>query len=160
MLPKEAQLMLIDDIVEELTASFIRWANLESLILNCRSLKSLPAGIRQLPKLKILDVDSDNHILLGDDALPLASTEKLVLENLMILSLDGGPMNVTPSFSNLPWLEKLMLMNCKKLIEVHQSIGSLKKLQILKITRCTMLERLPDSICESRPLKVLISWDA
>ncbi|KAF3786725.1 popC protein [Nymphaea thermarum] len=221
---RKTQLKLIDDTVEELTETFIRWENLESLILNCRSLKSLPVGVGQLPKLKVLEVYSDNHIFV-DDALPLTSIEKLVLkcdvleyfpsfnkktqnlkhltlksekmqvlpdwigssskletlelrgckimeskvpadhfnasrvpfvfENLKILSLDGAPMNVSPSFSDLPCLEKLMLMNCKELIEIHESIGSLKKLQLLKITGCTMLERLPNNICELRSLKSL-----
>ncbi|KAF3778049.1 Disease resistance protein [Nymphaea thermarum] len=130
---RKTKLELIDDTFEELTETFIRWENLESLILNCESLKSLPAGIGQLQKLKVLEM----------------------FENLKILSLDGDPMNVTPSFSCLPCLEKLMLMNCKELIEVHESIESLKKLQFLKITGCTMLERLPDNICELRSLKSL-----
>ncbi|KAF3786734.1 putative disease resistance protein [Nymphaea thermarum] len=130
---RKTQLELIDDTVEELTETFIRWESLELLILNCKSLKSLPIGVGQLPKLKILKV----------------------FENLKILSLDGDPMNITPSFSYLPCLEKLMLMNCKELIEVHESIGSLKKLQFLMITGCTMLERLPDNICELRSLKSL-----
>ncbi|KAF3784361.1 SUPPRESSOR OF npr1-1 CONSTITUTIVE 1 protein [Nymphaea thermarum] len=220
----KTQLELIDNTVEELTETFIRWENLELLILNCRSLKSLPAGVGKLQKLKVFEVYSDNHILI-DDALPLASIEKLVLkcavlecvfsfnkktqnlknltleskkmqvladwigswskleilelrgckimeskvpadhfntlripfvfENLKILSLDGDPINITPSFSYLPSLEKLMLMNCKELIEVHESIGSLKKLQFLKIRGCTMLERLPDNICELRSLQTL-----
>ncbi|XP_031478437.1 disease resistance protein RPV1-like [Nymphaea colorata] len=221
---RKIHLELIDYTVEELSPNFIRWENLELLILKCRSLKSLPVGIGQLPKLKVLEVYSDNHILV-DDALPLASIEKLVLkcavlqyfssfnkktqnlkhlilkskkiqvlpdwigsssklenlelrgckimeskvpadhsntlriafvfENLKILSLDGDRMNVTPSFSYLPCLEKLTLTNCKELIEVQESIGSLKKLQFLKISGCTMLERLPDNICELRSLKSL-----
>ncbi|KAF3783202.1 hypothetical protein EJ110_NYTH32558 [Nymphaea thermarum] len=62
-----------------------------------------------------------------------------VFENLKILGLDGDPMNISPSFSYLPCLEKLMFTNCKELIEVHESIGSLKKLKFLKIAGCTML---------------------
>ncbi|KAF3776567.1 TMV resistance protein [Nymphaea thermarum] len=81
--------------------------------------------------------------------------KQMVFENLKILNVNGDPMDVTPSFSYLPCLEKLMLTNCKELIEVHESIGSLKKLQFLKISGCTMLARLSNNICELRFLKSL-----
>ncbi|KAF3777521.1 popC protein [Nymphaea thermarum] len=130
---RKTQLELIDDTIEELTETFTRWENLEALILNCRSLKSLLVGVGKLPKLKVLEV----------------------FENLKILCVNGDPMDVTPSFPYLPCLEKLMLTNCKELIEVHESIGSLKKLQFLKISGCTMLARLSDNICELRSLTSL-----
>ncbi|CAN6446077.1 unnamed protein product [Victoria cruziana] len=191
---KKTQLELTDNALEDLTDESVRrWENMESLTLNCRSLKSLPAWFRQLQKLQFLEVHS-SKLTLVDDALPLETLEILTLEcaalendpssvnrkaeslkhlalkckkmetvpdwvgsssNLETFKLDGGPLTVTPDFVGFPCLEKLIIMNCKELIEVHRSIGILNKLKFLKITGCPMLERLPDSICELGSLESL-----
>ena len=50
---------------------------------------------------------------------------------------------VTPDFTGVPNLEKLVLSNCTKLCELHSSIGILKKLILLDLRRCRKLSCLP-----------------
>ena len=52
-------------------------------------------------------------------------------------------------------LEKLMLKDCKKLVEVHQPIGSLDKLVVLKVKDCPNLKSLPHSICKLKSVETL-----
>ncbi|XP_042488994.1 disease resistance protein RUN1-like [Macadamia integrifolia] len=49
----------------------------------------------------------------------------------------------TPDFSGLPNLEKLILIGCKSLVEVHESIDRLKKLVRLDLSSCRRLKNLP-----------------
>jgi hypothetical protein len=52
----------------------------------------------------------------------------------------------TPNFSGLPSLETLILENCKRLADIHQSIGELKKLVFLNLKGCSSLKNLPESL--------------
>lgn len=53
----------------------------------------------------------------------------------------------TPNFSDTPHLQRIVLKGCVSLIEVHPSIGNLKKLSIfLDMENCKNLESLPSSI--------------
>lgn len=62
----------------------------------------------------------------------------------------------TMDFREVPNLEKLNLEGCVRLVEVHPSVGVLKRLVILNLKDCKGLIRLPSSICELKSLKVLI----
>lgn len=63
----------------------------------------------------------------------------------------------TPDFSYLPNLEKLLLINCKRLILVHKSIGTLhKKLVLLNLKDCTELADLPSELYTLKSLETLI----
>ena len=50
---------------------------------------------------------------------------------------------ITPDFTRVPNLEKLVLSNSTKLHELHSSIGILKKLILLDLRRCRKLSCLP-----------------
>ncbi|KAF3787068.1 SUPPRESSOR OF npr1-1 CONSTITUTIVE 1 protein [Nymphaea thermarum] len=151
----KTHLYLHDHTIKELMASFIRWENLESLILYCTSLKSLPASVGQLQKLKVLEVYC-NKLILVDDALPLKSIERLVMpKKLKTLELSAKQITVTPDFSFAPHLEELTLIDCEMLTEVHESVGTLVNLKSLKITGCNALEGLPEAICHLTSLKSL-----
>ncbi|XVE90482.1 hypothetical protein DITRI_Ditri20bG0081300 [Diplodiscus trichospermus] len=79
------------------------------------------------------------------------------LPNLKILNLSHSHgLLRTPIFSGLPSLEKLMLKDCIKLIEVDQSIGELKKLTFLSLKNCKNLMKLPRTIGLLLSLEVLI----
>ncbi|XP_059654442.1 disease resistance protein RPV1-like [Cornus florida] len=52
----------------------------------------------------------------------------------------------TPDFTGLTSLEKLLLNDCKKLVEVHRTIGRLKNLIVLDIKNCKNLKKIPLSI--------------
>lgn len=63
----------------------------------------------------------------------------------------------TPDFSYLPNLEKLLLVNCKKLVLIHKSIGTLyKKLVLLNLKDCTELGDLPLELYALKSLENLI----
>lgn len=61
----------------------------------------------------------------------------------------------TPDFSGLTNLEKLILEQCTKLINVHNTVGCLQKLMLLNLKDCHKLKILPDSICELKCLETL-----
>lgn len=60
----------------------------------------------------------------------------------------------TPDFKMIAKLERLILSFCDALVEVHPSVGFLKKLILLNMDHCTSLERLPE-IIQSECLEVL-----
>ena len=62
----------------------------------------------------------------------------------------------TPDFSRLPGLEQLILKNCPRLFEIHQSIGCLYNLMLLNLKNCTSLSNLPEEIYKLKSLKILI----
>ncbi|XP_031477399.1 uncharacterized protein LOC116248633 isoform X2 [Nymphaea colorata] len=61
----------------------------------------------------------------------------------------------TPDFARTPNLEKLILDHCGSLLEIGESIGQLKKLILLNITRCAKLLALPCAILQLNSLRVL-----
>lgn len=57
-------------------------------------------------------------------------------------------------------LQVLDLDNCRYVIELNDSIGSLQRLQSLYLTRCERLERLPASLCCLSNLEEVSSYIA
>ncbi|KAF7851311.1 hypothetical protein BT93_L4139 [Corymbia citriodora subsp. variegata] len=51
-----------------------------------------------------------------------------------------------PDFSSAPHLESLCIQECEHLEEVHQSIGYLDKLKLLKISYCSNLRIFPNTL--------------
>jgi hypothetical protein len=57
-----------------------------------------------------------------------------VLNKLKVLNLEGSKCLIrSPNFLQVPHLEILILEGCTSLIEVHESIGDLKKLVFLNL---------------------------
>ncbi|KAM7461551.1 hypothetical protein LguiA_029672 [Lonicera macranthoides] len=52
----------------------------------------------------------------------------------------------TPDFTWTPNLKRLILGGCKSLVEVHRSVGFLKRLACLDLSGCSNLKSLPNSI--------------
>jgi len=76
---------------------------------------------------------------------------------LKVLNLSHSKLLVeTPDFSGLPSLEQLILKDCPRLQEVHQSIGRLCHLTLLNLKDCTSLCILPRKIYKLKSLKTLI----
>ena len=80
------------------------------------------------------------------------------LKELKYLDLSHSiQLTETPDFSYLPNLEKLVLVNCKSLVLVHKSIGTLhKKLVHLNLKGCTELGDLPSELYTLKALETLI----
>lgn len=62
----------------------------------------------------------------------------------------------TVDFSHCPSLEKLTLMDCEGLIDVHESIGNLDRLVYLNMKDCRSLRRLPKTIGMLKLLDTLL----
>ncbi|KAL6214229.1 hypothetical protein ACLB2K_013667 [Fragaria x ananassa] len=90
--------------------------NLVVLEMSNSSLRQLWRGIKYLPSLKILNLSHSHDF-----------TE-------------------TPDFSCIPNLERLILEDCTRLINVHESIGVLQKLIYLSVKDCKSLRKLPENI--------------
>ncbi|XP_009790280.2 TMV resistance protein N-like [Nicotiana sylvestris] len=97
---------------------------LVGLIMHCSYVVNLWKGSKHLNRLSILD---------------LSDSRKLI----QISDLSGSPN-----------LERLILCHCVRLVEVHPSVGALKKLTILDVEGCEKLERLPSKF-QSGSLEVL-----
>jgi hypothetical protein len=79
------------------------------------------------------------------------------MEKLKILNLSHSKhLTSTPDFSKLPNLEKLIMKNCPRLSEVHQSIGDLRNLILINLKDCTSLSNLPEKINQLKSLTTLI----
>ncbi|KAG5224309.1 TMV resistance protein [Salix suchowensis] len=110
-------------------------------------LKSLPSDFH-LSKLVILDMQESNVQKLWKGT--------KILNKLKILNLSYSKCLVkTPNFRGLPSLERLILVECTSLVEVHQSIGNLKSLVLLNMKDCNSLKTLPESMGSLNTLQTL-----
>ncbi|KAM3308367.1 hypothetical protein P3S67_010111 [Capsicum chacoense] len=73
--------------------------------------------------------------------------EPKAFDKLTILNLSfSGSLLRTPNFCETPNLRKIILKSCVCLVEIHPSIGNLKKLIFLNLENCNNLKYLPSSI--------------
>ncbi|XP_056164603.1 disease resistance protein RPV1-like [Syzygium oleosum] len=80
-------------------------------------------------------------------------------KTLKVLNLSGCEELVkTPDFSGLANLERLIMLDCVRLVKVHKSIGQLQRLVFLDVRHCWELDDLPNEIQERKSLKVLRSY--
>ncbi|XVF30434.1 hypothetical protein REPUB_Repub16aG0057100 [Reevesia pubescens] len=111
-------------------------------------LQSLPRDFH-INRLVVLDMRNSSlkHVWKNTECLP----------NLKTLNLNHSHgLLKTPNFSRLPSLEKLMLKDCIKLLEVDQSIGEIKTLSFLNLKDCKSLRNLPRTIGSLVSLEELI----
>ncbi|KAM7460213.1 hypothetical protein LguiB_036407 [Lonicera macranthoides] len=70
-----------------------------------------------------------------------------MMETLKYIDLSHSQKLIkTPDFTWTPNLEQLILRECKSLVEVHGSVGFLKRLACLDLYGCSNLKSLPNSI--------------
>ncbi|KAJ9177998.1 hypothetical protein P3X46_009918 [Hevea brasiliensis] len=135
------------------------------------TLKSIPPNLR-LDNLVVLEMQFSN--------IRKFSKEVKVLKKLQILDLSHSVhLAKISNFSGLPSLERLILGRCTSLVNVHQSIGHLKRLvflnlegsilrsfhnifnlkslEILNISGCSKLGRLPDHLGNMEALAELVA---
>ena len=58
-------------------------------------------------------------------------------------------------FSSMPNLERLIPQGCLSLIDIHPSVGNMKKLTTLSLKSCDKLKNLLDSIGDLEYLEIL-----
>ncbi|XP_052301342.1 disease resistance protein RPV1 [Populus trichocarpa] len=102
-----------------------------------------------LEKLVVLDLSRSNLID--------AWKGKLFLPKLKVLDLRHSlDLIRTPNFLGLPALEKLILEDCIRLVQIHESIGDLQRLLILNLRNCTSLMELPEEMSRLNSLQELV----
>ncbi|KAL6289855.1 hypothetical protein ACE6H2_007365 [Prunus campanulata] len=79
------------------------------------------------------------------------------LSSLKILDLSHShSLTKTPNFSFCPNLKKLILVDCERLVDVHESIGNLQSLVYLSMKDCKNLRMLPENMFMLKSLETLI----
>nr|GMD83900.1 TMV resistance protein N-like isoform X1 [Ipomoea batatas] len=80
-----------------------------------------------------------------------------ILRFLKILNFSHShSLLTTPNFCGLPSLKRLILKDCTKLAEIHESIGDLEGLTFLNLRGCKNLRRLPTSFSNLKSLEHLV----
>ncbi|XP_040938141.1 disease resistance protein RPV1-like [Gossypium hirsutum] len=122
---------------------------------NCDDLKYLSNELRFLDwkgyplRLLPLSFQPNNLIAL---LLPYSCIEQLrkgnrPLHKLKIVNLEGSENLIqTPDFTTTPKLEALIMEGSTRLVDVHPSIGVLKRLKLLNLRDCKSLSSLPTKI--------------
>ncbi|KAI3754553.1 hypothetical protein L1987_54338 [Smallanthus sonchifolius] len=78
-----------------------------------------------------------------------------IMPNLKFIHLEScNCISSFPDVSGAPNIERLILFRCESLSEVHESLGSLKKLVYLDLSNCGRLQHLP-SMIEMESLETL-----
>ncbi|KAJ6416285.1 hypothetical protein OIU84_002183 [Salix udensis] len=104
---------------------------------------------------KLHGLTLDMHALQEDQN--FAEVGKLSLPKLKIIDLrHSHDLIRTPDFSGLPSLEQLILEDCIRLVQIHESIGVLQSLIILNLKNCKSIVELPEEISRLNSLKKLV----
>ncbi|CAL5406691.1 unnamed protein product [Camellia sinensis] len=75
------------------------------------------------------------------------------LDKLRIMNFSHSTfLKKSPNFAGVPNLERLILEGCTGLVNLHPSIGVLKRLICLNLKDCKCLKSLPDNICQLKDL--------
>ncbi|XP_070661778.1 disease resistance protein RPV1-like isoform X1 [Malus domestica] len=79
------------------------------------------------------------------------------LHNLKTLDLTySRSLEKSPDFSQVPNLEELILEECISLSEIHPSIGHLKRLSLVNLSRCNELISLPKDFYKLKSVETLL----
>jgi Leucine-rich repeat (LRR) protein len=138
---------------------------------NCMNLVDLPRSIFKLESLETLDLSGCLAIeklsgqlgnmmdlmklLMGKITIKQLPSSLGRLKNLKSVSLFGcSHLTKLPNLQ-APHLESLVLEGCTSLVEIHESIGHLKRLIVLDLQRCKNLRNLPNNISNLESLETL-----
>ncbi|XP_049932386.1 uncharacterized protein LOC116249162 [Nymphaea colorata] len=118
---------------------------------SCESLKELPEGVWQLTSLEELNLSGCYQIT----ALP-SQLKQPMLGKLKALCLLNCPnLTISPNFTSMPHIEKLLFDGCVKLIQLCPSIGHLRRLTHLSLRKCESLKELPVEVWHLTSLEEL-----
>ncbi|KAH0641400.1 hypothetical protein KY285_037986 [Solanum tuberosum] len=147
---KNLRVLKIDDLHIsgdfELLSKELRWLSWEGCPLKC-----IPSNFPS-EKLVFLNMKGSNIQEFGLNLQYCRNLKKLDLS-------DCKRLRRTPNFKGSRSLEKLLLMNCSSLKEIHPSIGNLDRLTGLTLYGCEKITDLPSSICQLKSLRILVITD-
>ncbi|KAJ4962039.1 hypothetical protein NE237_021949 [Protea cynaroides] len=103
-------------------------------------LKEVWKGTKFLPKLKSLSLSYSHYLTCTPDFSGLLNLEKLFLHDCLNL------VEVHESIDHLSKLDVFILRGCRKLRNLPNGIGKLTSLETFDITGCSQLEELPEGI--------------
>ncbi|XP_059310191.1 disease resistance protein RPV1-like [Lycium ferocissimum] len=114
----------------------------------CDKIECLPSNLKWLDwsyyGFESLPADFEPGNLVG---LNMTFSSSIAFDKLTILNLSFlGSLLRTPNFCETPNLQKIILKSCVSLIEIHPSIGNLKKIIFLNMENCKNLKSLPRNI--------------
>ncbi|XP_038902150.1 disease resistance protein At4g27190-like [Benincasa hispida] len=122
-----------------------------AIFANCDNLNNLPPKMK-FPQLELLILRVSNWLVENNLQIPYAFFEGM--EKLKVLDMTGmcfhRPLWTTSSLNNL----RTLCMVCCEFNDID-TIGELKKLEILRIMKCNMLDHLPTTMSQLTHLKVL-----
>ncbi|KAI7732174.1 hypothetical protein M8C21_018456 [Ambrosia artemisiifolia] len=110
----------------------------EIVIYRCKKCEHIPA-LRRLPNLRVIILEHmDSLKCFHDDGTNMSGDTTDMFHSLQKLYIDNCPvLNSLPS--NLPKLEVLSLIGCKKLVSLPDEIQSFKNMKELFIYKCELL---------------------
>ncbi|XVF84462.1 hypothetical protein PTKIN_Ptkin17bG0039000 [Pterospermum kingtungense] len=112
------------------------------------ALKYLPSDFGP-QKLAVLD--------LSESKIERVWSSNKVAENLMVMNLRGcSKLTSLPDLSGHQKLQKMVLAYCVNLINIHESVGSLKSLHHLDLTGCSNLVEFPSDVMGMKNLQTLV----
>ncbi|XP_028807956.1 disease resistance protein RPP2A-like [Neltuma alba] len=133
----------------------------KSMLKNYDNILVMHDLVEQMGRKIVVD-KSSNYIgnrsrLWTNEDIDKVMENNLCSKNLKILDLRYSKNLIeTPDFLELPNLERLELEGCEKLVDLHISIGQLKKLQALNLKGCKNLRARCPKKLEMTALKELV----
>ncbi|KAG7957788.1 hypothetical protein I3843_11G192800 [Carya illinoinensis] len=125
--------------------------NLVVLEMQYNNLTQIWKGNRILNNLKVLNLSYSRTLIKSPDFLQFPHLEVLLLEECIKL------VELHESIKHLKGLVRLSLRDCKKVRNLPESISNLKSLEILNLSGCLQLDKLPEKLGNLATLKKLLA---
>nr|XP_043611772.1 disease resistance protein RPV1-like [Erigeron canadensis] len=165
VLSKMNNIMLLQLNYVEMKGSYKKFPEeLRWLCLHGFPLKSMPNLDLPLDNLVALDMSYSNIESFGmcwsnprQKVIGPRSKENTILRSLKILDLSFcEQLHKLGGFYKLPTLERFIVGNCKRLIEICESLAECVELVHIDLSYCVKLEKLPTAIGKLKKVKTLL----
>ncbi|KAJ9686989.1 hypothetical protein PVL29_015729 [Vitis rotundifolia] len=122
---------------------------LVELHLKCSKIKQLWQGNKYLERLKVIDLSNSRKLIQMSEFSSMPNLERLILNGCVSL------IDIHPSVGNMKKLTTLCLRSCDKLKDLSDSIGNLESLEILDLCYCSKFEKFSGKGGNMKSLKEL-----
>ncbi|KAJ9687313.1 hypothetical protein PVL29_015985 [Vitis rotundifolia] len=123
--------------------------NLVELHLKCNNIKQLWQGNKYLESLKVIDLSCSKKLIQMSEFLSMPNFERLILGGC------ASMIDIHPSVGVLKKLTTLNLTWCDKLMGLPSSINNLESLEILDLSFCSKFKKFPEKERNMKSLKAL-----